>query len=105
MKKLLIWTFVVGIVLGAAIAVWGVISFKGDAVIVPEQKSLYVSRNTTYESLIDSLKPSIKHHIAFDIYAEHLALTDNFKKGHYVVKPGMNVIEIVRMLKLGLQMF
>ncbi len=103
MKKLLIWTFVVGIVLGAAIAVWGVISFKGDAVIVPEQKSLYVSRNTTYESLIDSLKPSIKHHIAFDIYAEHLALKDNFKKGHYVVKPGMNVIEIVRMLKLGLQ--
>ena len=101
MKKLFIWTFVVGLVLGAAVAVWGVISFKGNAVL--ESKEFYVSRNTTYDELIDSLKPSIKHHLAFDLYAKRLGLSESYKKGHYVVKDGMNVIEIVRMFKLGLQ--
>ena len=101
MKKLFIYTFVVGIVLGAAVAVWGVISFKGNAVV--QSRRLYVSRNTSYEALLDSLKPSIKHHLAFDIYAQRLELKDKYKVGHYVVRDGMNVIEIVRMLKLGLQ--
>ena len=40
MKKLFIYTFVVGLVLGAAVAVWGVISFKGNAVV--QSKELYV---------------------------------------------------------------
>lgn len=101
MKKLLIYSFVIGIALGAAVMVWGLISFKGDAVV--ESKELYVSRHTSYEALLDELRPSIKHHLAFDIYAERLALKDNFKVGHYVVRDGMTVIEIVRMLKLGLQ--
>ena len=101
MKKVFIWTFLVGLILGAAVAVWGFISFKGDAVVF--EKEFYVSRNTTYQELVDSLKPSIKHHFAFDLYAERLTLKNSYKKGHYVVKPGMNVIEIVRMFKLGLQ--
>lgn len=101
MKKIFIYSFVVGIVLGAAVAVWGIVSFKGDAVV--ESRELYVSRNTTYEALLDELLPSIKHHLAFDIYAERLALKDKYKVGHYLVRDGMTVIDIVRMLKLGLQ--
>lgn len=101
MKKILIWTFVVGIVLGAAVAVWGVISFKGNAVVA--ERELFVGRDSSYEQLMDSLKPSIKHHLAFDLYAERLGLEESYKVGHYVVKDGMNVIEVVRMLKLGLQ--
>ncbi len=101
MKKLLLWIFLVAVAVGAGVAAWGVVSFKGNAVL--QEKELYVSRHTDYEALIDSLKPSIKHHFAFDIYAERLNLKESFKKGHYVVKDGMNVIEIVRMLKLGLQ--
>ena len=101
MKKILVWTSVVLIVLCAAVAVWGYISFKGNAVV--ESRELYVSRSTTYQELIDSLKPSIKYHLAFDLYAERLGLENNYKVGHYVVNDGQNVIEIVRMLKLGLQ--
>lgn len=101
MKKILIWTFVIGLVLGAAVAVWGVISFKGDAVL--EERELYVGRETSYQALIDSLKPSIKHHLAFDIYAERLNLKESYKVGHYLVQEGMDVIQIVRMIKLGLQ--
>lgn len=101
MKKLLLWIFLVAVAVGAGVAAWGVVSFKGNAVL--QEKELYVSRHTDYATLIDSLKPNIKHHFAFDIYAERLNLKESFKKGHYVVKDGMNVIEIVRMLKLGLQ--
>ena len=101
MKKLLLWIFLVAVAAGAGVAAWGVVSFKGNAVL--QEKELYVSRHTDYEALIDSLKPNIKHHFAFDIYAERLNLKESFKKGYYVVKDGMNVIEIVRMLKLGLQ--
>ena len=101
MKKLLLWIFLVAVAVGAGVAAWGVVSFKGNA--VKQEKELYVSRHTDYEALIDTLKPNIKHRFAFDIYAERLNLKESFKKGHYVVKEGMNVIEIVRMLKLGLQ--
>jgi len=101
MKKILIWTFVVGIVLGAAVAVWGVISFKGNAVVA--ERELFVGRDSSYEQLMDSLKPSLKHLLAFDLYAKRLGLEESYKVGHYVVKDGMNVIEVVRMLKLGLQ--
>ena len=101
MKKFLISSILFVVLACAAVATWGVISFKGNAVIEP--KELYISRNTTYEELLDSLKPAIKHHLAFDIYAQRLELKDKYKVGHYVVESGMNVIEIVRMLKLGLQ--
>ena len=101
MKKTLLRIFLCGIVVGAAVAVWGVISFKGNAVV--EGRELYVGRDVTYEALLDSLKPSIKHHHAIYLYSERLNLANTYKKGHYVVEDGMNVIEIVRMLKLGLQ--
>ena len=101
MKKTLFGILLLGLLLGAAVAVWGVISFKGNAVV--EERELYVGREVTYDALLDSLKPSIKHHFAFDLYAECLSLKESYKQGHYLVKEGMNVIEIVRMLKLGLQ--
>ena len=101
MKKIILWIFLAAVVVGAGVAAWGYISFKGNAVVL--DKELFVSRNTEYTALLDSLKPNIKHHFAFDIYAKRLNLEASYKKGQYVVKDGMNVIEIVRMLKLGLQ--
>ena len=101
MKKTFLRIFLAGIVVGAAVAAWGIISFKGNAVV--QERELFVGRDLTYEALVDSPKPSIKHHFAFDLYAKRLTLNESYKVGHYVVKDGMNVIEIVRMLKLGLQ--
>ena len=77
------------------------IEFRGSA--VPAQRELFVSRTATYDQLTDSLLPSIRRHAAFRAYARRLRLADSFKPGHYVLRPGMSVIEIVRMLKLGMQ--
>lgn len=79
----------------------GVVQFKGDA--VPEEYELYVSAKSDYARLTDSLMPRIRHRAAFRRYASRIDLPTTYKPGHYVLRPGMNVIEIARMLKLGLQ--
>ena len=101
MKKTLLSIFVVALVVGAGVATWGIISFKGNA--VKQESELYISKRIDYEALMDSVKPRIGHHFAFDMYAERLNLKESFKPGHYLLEDGMDVIEIVRMLKLGLQ--
>ena len=101
MKKTLVSIFVVALLIGAAVAVWGVVSFKGNAVKQPSE--LFISKRIDYQALMDSVKPRIGHHFAFDMYAERLNLKESFKPGHYMLDDGMDVIEIVRMLKLGLQ--
>ena len=101
MKKTLICIFIIAILAGAGADVWALISFKGNA--VKESAELFVSKRSDYTSLIDSLKPRIGHHFAFDLYAKRLELETSFKPGHYVLEDGMSVIEIVRMIKLGLQ--
>ena len=52
---------------------------------------------------LDALLPHIRHRRAFGAYARRIGLERTFKPGHYVLKPGMSVIEVARMLKLGMQ--
>ena len=90
-----------GFVLVTAVAGTALVQFKGNAVV--REHELFVSARASYQTLTDSLMPVIRHHAAFGIYARRLGLAQSFKPGHYVLRPGMNVIEIVRMLKLGVQ--
>ena len=75
--------------------------FYGNA--VRTEKELFVSSRADYRSLADSLMPELKHHWAFGVYARRINLEGTFKPGHYALKPGMSVIEVARMLKLGMQ--
>ncbi|MEG1622824.1 MAG: endolytic transglycosylase MltG [Alistipes sp.] len=70
---------------------------------VKTESHLYLPSSTTYERLTDSLMPRIKHRSAFRAYATRIDLKRTFKSGHYLLKPGMSVIEVARMLKLGMQ--
>ncbi len=100
-RKILYTVCVGAAALGAAAAVAGIVSFRGNA--VRGEYELFVSRKADYRALTDSLLPHLKHRATFRLYAERLHLAETFKPGHYVVRPGMNVIEVARMLKLGLQ--
>ena len=84
---------------GAGITVWQ--QFYGNA--VRAEHELYLSRRADYTAVTDSLLPALRHHAAFLLYAKRLNLKNSFKPGHYLLKPGMSVIDVVRMLKLGLQ--
>ena len=101
MKKTILSVFVAAIATGAILAVFCLVQFNGNAVREPSE--LYVSSRSSYGELIDSLAPRIRHRAAFRIYARRLDLENTFEPGHYELKPGMSVIRIVRMLKLGLQ--
>lgn len=101
MGKKTVSIFVAAVAAGAILAVIGIVQFKGSAVTKPAE--LYVSARSSYAQLIDSLMPNIRHRTAFRLYAERLDLENTFEAGHYELQPGMNVIRIARMLKLGLQ--
>ncbi len=89
---------ILGIV-GAAYA-WR--QFYGDA--VTEDRLIYLSRNNLDGAVVDSLiLPNVGNHAAFKFYSERLNLSESIKPGRYELKKGMNVIEVVRMFKLGLQ--
>lgn len=75
--------------------------FFGSA--VRDRSDLYISARTDYSGMLDSLRSRMDHQWAFDRYADRLELERSYKPGHYVLEPGMNVVEIVRMLKLGMQ--
>lgn len=79
----------------------GFVQFKGNA--VRAERELFISSRVGYAALCDSLLPALKHRRAFGIYARRIDLPATFKPGHYVLRPGMNVIEVARMLKLGMQ--
>ncbi len=101
MKKTLSRIFIAAVVAGAILAVYGCVSFKGNAVKEPAE--LFISKQLSYDELMEEVMPKIKHHAAFNFYAKRLNLSQTYKAGHYVLEDGMNVIQIVRMLKLGLQ--
>ena len=100
-KKILGWGLLAAFVLTAGAGLVLRQQFYGNAVVT--ERDLYVSARAEYGQVADSLLPQIKHRRAFDAYARRINLAETFKPGHYVLKHGMSVIEIARMLKLGLQ--
>lgn len=75
--------------------------FYGNA--VKTGRELFVSSRADYGELVDSLLPELKHRRAFNVYARRINLAETFKPGHYLLEPGMSVIRVARMLKLGMQ--
>ena len=86
-------------VIAAGFVFWQ--QFYGNA--VRTERELFVSSRACYGELKDSLMPELKHRGAFASYARRIDLPKTFKPGHYELKPGMSVIQVARMLKLGLQ--
>lgn len=75
---------------------------------VKKTQIIYISsadlRDVGYRTVVDSLIfPHISHHKAFDIYAKHLDLPKRIKPGCYEITTQQSVIDIVRMLKLGVE--
>lgn len=100
-KKTLLYGFA-ALFAAAAVAVGAAwVQFKGGA--VKEECELFVSRRASYGDVVDSLRPRIRHWAAFAGYARRIDLENTFKPGHYELREGMDVIEIARMLKLGMQ--
>jgi len=101
MRRKLIIGLCILVVLLAGIGIYLRNGFYGNC--VPERRSLYVRSGSEYRTLEDSLDAAIAHTAFFRFYARHIELDRSFKPGHYVLEPGMNIVQVARMLKLGLQ--
>lgn len=100
-RKSLLYTLF-GVLLAACVAgFWLFGQFFGRA--VADQKDLFISSRADYREVVDSLLPHLEHRRAFEIYARRIDLETKFKPGHYVLNPGMSVVEVARMLKIGMQ--
>ncbi|WP_290540793.1 endolytic transglycosylase MltG [Alistipes sp.] len=100
-KKILVWSLLAAFALAAGTGLVLQRQFYGNAVVA--DRNLYVSRGAGYGQVVDSLLTQIKHRRAFEAYARRIDLAASFKPGHYVLRRGMSVIQIARMLKLGMQ--
>ena len=100
-KKTLFRIFLIGAAVGLVGGLFGWLQFYGNA--VRSKHELYVSRQADYVSVKDSLMPMLRHRAAFRFYAKRLNLEKTFKPGHYVLQRGMSVMDVVKMLKFGMQ--
>lgn len=100
MKKILL-PIILLLLVAIGASIWLYDAFYGNC--VKERHSLFVYASYPYEQVADSVDQYIGKKWAYDLYAKRLGLKESLKAGHYVLEKGMSVIEVVRMLKLGLQ--
>ena len=100
MKKILL-PIILLLLVAIGAGIWLYDAFYGNC--VKERHSLFVYASYPYEQVADSVDQYIGKKWAYDLYSKRLGLKESLKAGHYVLEKGMSVIEVVRMLKLGLQ--
>lgn len=101
MRRKTLWISLFAVVALLAAGIIAHRQFYGNC--VRAERELFISACADYRQALDSLLPAINHHAAFKAYAQRLGLERSFKPGHYLLRPGMSVVEVARMLKLGLQ--
>ncbi len=93
------------VVVASASALWLRTQFLGDAVV--ESFTIFIDSEVVGDELDklleEQLLPNINHDFAFKIYSDRIDLNSTIKAGSYQFQPGLSVIRIARMLKLGEQ--
>ena len=100
-KRAVYISAIAAVVVAAAGAIWSYVSFHGKS--VKADRDIYIHYGTPYAEILEMLEPDMRHFGAFRMYARRIELERTVKAGHYVLKEGMNVIRVARMLKLGEQ--
>lgn len=65
--------------------------------------TLYIYGDASYADVREEIAEHISHRGAFDIYARRINLENRFRHGRYVLREGMSVMDVARMIKLGEQ--
>lgn len=102
MKKRLIYTIVLVLLLAGAYVSWQVF---GPTVSAPESKYFYIKTGATYNEVRQSLiDQKIIHNTSFfDLLSKQLKYPRLVKAGRYQVKSGSSIFNLLRMLRSGNQ--
>ncbi|MEO7801998.1 MAG: endolytic transglycosylase MltG [Ginsengibacter sp.] len=101
MKKIIPLVFIIILAVAGYMA-WLVI---GPTVVQPESKYFYVKTGSTYPEVKQRLTALhiIQHPQVFDKVAGYLKYPSNVKAGRYLIKPGTNILNLIKMLRAGQQ--
>ncbi len=100
LKKIVVTLALLSVVAGVSFF-WGRDMFYGSA--VEKEYEVLLEEGETYDAMIAKVKAGMDNHLAFDFYANHIDLERTIKHGRYTIAEGMSVIDIARMLKIGVR--
>lgn len=100
-KKIVVISLLVAVVVVVTLCVIGRNMFYGSA--VDREYEVVLEADDSYSEMIAKVKVGMDNHLAFDYYADHIDLKRTIKPGRYTIKKGMTVMEIARMLKIGVR--
>lgn len=89
----------------SAIGIIGlIVVFKATSTsCVKENVHIYIPSDSSFDVLLDSLNGKISNRFIFNIYAKRLRMDSKTHSGRYLLKKGMSVIEVARMINLRVQ--
>ena len=98
-KKIVVISLLITVIVIVTLCVVGYKMFYGSA--VDREYEVVLEADDSYAEMIAKVKVGMDNHLAFDYYADHIDLKRTIKPGHYTIKRGMTVMEVARMLKIG----
>jgi UPF0755 protein len=104
MKKKILYIISALIVIGAGLVIYGY-SVLNTGFNIDKTVYLYIDENRDYETLRQEVKDSAKVESIsnFDMIVSLLDYKSGIKTGRYAVKPGMNIYDLVKVLRNGIQ--
>lgn len=100
-KKIVAISLVVLVIVVVTLCGVGYKMFYGSA--VDREYEVVLTGDDSYDEMIAKVKKGMDNHLAFDFYADHIDLKRTIKPGRYTIKQGMTVMEVARMLKIGVR--
>ena len=102
MKKKVIYSLLIAFFLVCGYIAWSVF---GPTVSAPEAKYFYIKTGSNYQQVKSSLleQKIISGSFYFELLAKQLHYSNAIKPGRYLVKEGMSLYNLVRMLRAGNQ--
>jgi UPF0755 protein len=101
-KRILLTLVLVGLVVGGVFAymVYGAF-FTPNTVFNNDEAFVFISTDTSFSEVKDSLEPLLRDLDAFESAADKKGYSQNIKAGRYRIAKGMNNNEIINSLRVG----
>jgi len=105
LKKFWVLMGVLALIVVSVLVIRYLVVFRTNNTINEKEVLVYIPSGAEYKDVLDTLKSSkaIKSIERFDKVAKHFSYPDAVKPGCYAIKPGMNNVQLVRMLRFGHQ--
>lgn len=95
----------IGLIVGIAVLGWYYVLFRSDNTNINQETLIFIPTSSNYNDVLGILKSSgvLKNINRFERVARYYKYSEAVKPGCYAIRPGMDNMQIVKMLKFGHQ--